>query len=220
MDIQDKRLEHLKSLGFIPKVILDIGAHHGDWARLAKQIFPNSNILMFEANQDNEQILKNSGFDYEIALLGNVDNESVDYYAIKSGYTTGNSIFKEKSKHYTGDGFETRTLTMTTVDKLLEKRGSVKPNFIKMDVQGAELLVLEGCKNSLDVCDFILLETQTLEYNKNAPMMSDVISKLDALGYQVFDIFGLHYLPNQMLFQLDILFVKKESFFVPKGNLT
>lgn len=204
-----------------PKFILDIGACVGEWALMTKEIFPNSEILMLEANRDNERDLLATGIPHRIALLGDHRKE-VSYYAIKddySKYNTGNSIFIENTKHYTGDNFETKELTMTTLDSELETHWVEKPDFLKMDVQGAELLVLKGATRALETIEFILLETQLLEYNKGAPMFSEVSIAMDELGFQLMDIWGLHYLPNSRLMQLDTLYVKKDSKFLMKGHL-
>jgi hypothetical protein len=88
-----------------------------------------------------------------------------------------------------------------------------------MDVQGAELLILEGAKNSLKECEFVLLETQILEYNKNAPMFNDVVSYMKSINYITYDFLGWHYLPSGNLMQIDILFIKENSKFITKGLL-
>ena len=184
MDITLQRLQQLRNKGFKPKFTLDIGACVGEWARDTKIVFPESEYLLLEANKDHEPILKNTGFPYKIALLGN-ESKMVDYYAKKEGYTTGNSIFIEQTKHYTGDQFETRQLSMVTLDDLLRPYKMNKPEFVKLDVQGAEILVLQGATKTLENCEFILLETQLLEYNKNAPMFTDIVG-----------LYGLHKLSN------------------------
>lgn len=221
MDNIQQRLQHLKNKGFNSSFCLDIGACIGEFAHIFKSIWDNnsSDILLIEANKDNEKELMHSGFHYKIALLGNEEKEEVDFFKIKNGYNTGNSIFKEQTKHYTGDNFTTDKLPMTTVDKLLETHWNKKPDFIKMDVQGAELLILEGAKKSLTNCQFILLETQLLEYNKNAPMISDVFKYMEKIGFQLYDHLANHYLPNGDLMQMDILFINKNSQFIKKDLL-
>lgn len=216
--MQQQRLNILKNKNFNPKFILDIGACVGEWANMAKKIFPNSDYLLIEANKDNESELMKTGFNYKISLLGN-EEKIVDFFKIKKGYNTGNSIFIEQTHHYTGDNFTTEKLYMNTLDKLLETHWNSKPDFIKMDVQGAELLILDGAKKSLENCEFILLETQILEYNKNAPKIKDVIVYMDEIGYQVYDIIDNHYLQDGTFFQTDILFCKKDSKYILKGQI-
>jgi hypothetical protein len=47
-------LENLKRNGFVPKVIIDIGAYVGAWTEMAKGVFPNSYFLMIEAQPSKE----------------------------------------------------------------------------------------------------------------------------------------------------------------------
>ena len=44
------RLEILKHKGFSPKFIVDVGAHLGNFALECKNIWPDTDIHMFEAN--------------------------------------------------------------------------------------------------------------------------------------------------------------------------
>jgi len=72
----------------------------------------------------------------------------------------------------------------TTLDKFISKFGN--PNFIKMDIEGAEVDVLHGLFNSLNE-SFplkILIETHPLAYN-NVRNMESVLTKLVNLGFNI-----------------------------------
>src|SRR6266516_3681289 len=36
--------------GLLPRTIIDVGAYHGDWSRMARHIWPDGRIIMFEPN--------------------------------------------------------------------------------------------------------------------------------------------------------------------------
>ena len=57
----EKRLRFYENHGINFKKILDIGAYNGEWKDAIQKIFPQSEILMIEANQDKEEILKKKG---------------------------------------------------------------------------------------------------------------------------------------------------------------
>ena len=71
------RLSLLKSKGFEPQVIYDIGAYQGDWSREIKTIFPNAKFVLFEANEIHRPSLAEISSLYCIAVLGDCDTITV-----------------------------------------------------------------------------------------------------------------------------------------------
>ena len=55
-----------------------------------------------------------------------------------------------------------------------------------MDVQGSELDVLLGAKECLKHCKYLILELQDKEYNRGAPLASQIIEYLKNFGYMLF----------------------------------
>src|SRR4051812_30251976 len=51
-------LSNMKRLGFRPQHIVDIGAYHGNWTRMAKSIFAEAHVHMIEAQPTKEETLK------------------------------------------------------------------------------------------------------------------------------------------------------------------
>ena len=220
--LQYQRLSLLVNLGFSPRTILDIGAYQGDWTKMAHQIFPLAKIFMIEATPDNKRLLKNvseaSGL--AMALLGDKSKKSVDFYIAnpkETSITTGNSVYMEKTRYF--DNHHLIKLPMTTLDEMVAKRKLKNIDFIKIDTQGSELDVLKGGKDTVSKAEFILLETQNLEYNKNAPFTEDVILAMKSYGFRLFDILETHYLATGQLFQVDLLFAGKTSKFMKRGEL-
>lgn len=217
-----QRLNLLGSYGFSPRTILDIGAYQGDWTRMMKVIFPLSRVFMVEATPDKKNILKKveEADGFEIALLGEKNKKSVDFYVAdpkETDITTGNSVYIEKTRFFDVD--HVVKLPMTTLDDLVKKKKLKNIDFIKIDTQGSELDILKGGKKTIKDCQFILLETQNLEYNSGAPFIEDVIIDMKGYGFRLFDIVEIHYLPDGELFQVDLLFVKKDSKFLKGGSL-
>ena len=217
-DILEQRLMTLREVSFYPRTILDIGAYKGEWTRLVQNVWPEANFFMVEANKDNEDfLLQIPNAKYEIALLGNKKRVKVPYFATDYEITTGNSIYKEQTSSF--DNAEVRLLPMVTLDFLIRKNKIKNIDFVKIDTQGSELDILEGASIVLSQAQFILLETQNIEYNKDAPKLDEVISKMKKWGFRVFDITEIHYLPTGEMFQIDIMFVKGSSRFLKKGML-
>ena len=82
------------------------------------------------------------------------------------------------------------------------------PNFIKLDVQGAELEILTGSDGLLEKCHAIYMECPVLEYNAGAPSFDDYIQFMLERGYVPTQVLEQH-LINGVLTQFDILFIRK-----------
>merc|ERR1719499_315172 len=99
---------------------------------------------------------------------------------------------------------------MKRLDEFTHER---KFDFCKFDVQGAELLVLQGGERTIENgCELILLEVAIIEYNQGIPLWNDVQKFMDDIGFATWDIFDIHYIGEQCA-HLDILFAKKKSEF-------
>ena len=213
-------LQRLKTLGFRPQGILDIGAYDGEWMRMAKTVFPESKVLMVEAQPEKEPILNaacktyNGSVEYLIALLGQSNQEAVPFFQMHTPFgSTGSSLYEEQTS------FERHmvSLPMHRLDDLLALRPSTCFSFIKLDVQGAEMDVLSGGPKALNGAEAVLLEVSFLEYNKGAPQFADVVAFMNAKGFVVFDILDCFRAKRDILFQGDILFVRKDSPLRPAG---
>lgn len=213
-------LLRLKTLGFSPEAILDIGAYEGQWMRVAKMVFPQSRVFMVEAQPEKDTALKaacnpfGDSVDYVIALLGSDNREAVPFYQMCTPYgSRGSSLFEEQTV------FERSMipLPMHRLDDLLAQRPATRFPFIKLDVQGAEMDVLRGGPTALNNAEAVLLEVSFLEYNKGAPQFAEVVAFMSAKGFVVFDILDCFRTKRDVLFQSDILFVRNDSSLRPTG---
>ena len=119
MESHRRRLTRLKN-NYTPKMILDIGAYNGEWAMMAKGVFPDSEIFMIEANEDKREILSKLNYPFEIALLGNINRSDVDYYVTNYKHSTGNSIYREQSVYFNDENCSIRKIPMITLDYLIK----------------------------------------------------------------------------------------------------
>jgi FkbM family methyltransferase len=201
------RLESLKKYGFDPVFVLDIGANIGQWNREFSKLFPTSRIKSFEANSSCEKYLQD--LDYTICLLGDEDEKVVDFYKTNlNGPTpTGASVFRELHTLYDDSSLTIDKMKMKKLDTLLRDQ---KIDLMKLDVQGAELLVLNGAQEILKNTDFVLMEVSVMKYNKGSPLISEVINYMANKEFNVFDIVDVKYI-HDLCVQCDILFVNSKS---------
>lgn len=214
IDVLIPRLQALKAKGFHPKVIYDIGAYKGTWTdAVQKDVFHDASFYQFEANQEHSDAL--SKHPYHIDVLGDTE-KVVPFYSKRAG--TGDSVMIEQSSFFEED-VDVKMLQMRTLDKVVQQRGWPMPDFIKSDLQGNDLKMLEGAQQAIRSAEFIVIETKVLEYNKGAPTMLEVVQQMDGYGFRPYDITELHYLPSDDLNEVDILFARKTSPFIKRGLL-
>jgi FkbM family methyltransferase len=203
-------LGNMRRNGFYPASIVDVGAFQGDWSRMARRIYPNAPIYMFDANPEKEPLLSAAskeigGAEYRIALLGPKPGAAVQFYVMG----TGSSVLPEN----TSLPRSTTQLPMTTLDNVLLGEHQIpRPCFLKLDVQGFELEVLRGAEQVLGATEAALLEVALLEYNQGAPLFAEVVAFMGSRGFVVYDLSGtFRRESDDTLYMVDLLFVRESS---------
>lgn len=112
-----------------------------------------------------------------------------DWASTSSMYPPAEQSNKQyRPNHWTGR-IPSKTLMVDCVplDSIISSEDA--PDFIKIDTQGAELKILRGAEQLLRKGrPLVLTETWCTEVYEGSPLTHDVMSYMDGLGYQVFDI--------------------------------
>ena len=199
-------MKQMRTLGFEPQTIVDVGAYQGNWSRMAASIWPRANLIMYEPNAAREQVVRSTSAELNATLheelLGAEAGNNVQFYVMESG----SSIMAERSPL----DREVETRTLATLDSTL---GDIKgPALLKIDAQGYELEILKGCSKHLPAISAILLEVAIIEINSGAPLLHEVVSFMDRIGFITYDIWEIHRRPlDRALNQVDLIFVRKDS---------
>jgi FkbM family methyltransferase len=127
--------------------VLDVGAHVGCHALLAARLVGSEGkVYAFEPSPDNFALLRKN---VELNGYKNVDlipkavaekTGTVTFHLSPEG-NDRNAIFKSSRASGRGRSVEVQTVSL---DDFLEQKGWPKVDFIKIDVEGAEPLVLQG----------------------------------------------------------------------------
>ena len=205
-------LARLKSLGFAPAVIYDIGAYRGGWTMVAAEVFPDAQFVLFEANADHAAQLAVHGHEYFIAALGATDGAPRLFHVPCAGDVTGASLYVENSPHYAATNLQVREVATVRLDTLAAREKLPAPDLVKVDVQGAELEVLAGASATLAGASVLVVEVSLVDYNKRAPLMAEVITAVDGIGFKCADVAELHRTPRNFVLQLDLVFVRPPLF--------
>ena len=130
-------------------VALDVGSHFGEHAALiASLVGPTGRVIAFEPNPERLDALRRT--------VGQYGNGEVLPYAVSNQAEEAVLFVPEfHSKASLANWDPSGTVRhircgQVTIDALIANRTIPQPDFIKCDVEGAELLVFEGAKTTLD----------------------------------------------------------------------
>ncbi len=157
---------NLKKLNLAGKVIYDIGAHIGYHSlAFATYVGDKGHVFAFEPNPANVQraeeiIAINPSLQKNITVLnlalsdhtGTTNFLSTD--DIEGGTSTGGfiddaSTLWERERYVDKVGFKKTEVKIETIDNLIETKKITPPDLLKIDVEGAEQLVLAGAIKTL-----------------------------------------------------------------------
>lgn len=201
----DKLFKHIN-----PTRAIDIGAHVGNFTKQLSYRYPSCKTVMIEANPNCEQYLRLLSKPYHIMALSDKEGYADLYVEKINPVATGASIYKENTDWYGEGKYETVRVSTRTLDSL--NIYDNKPiDFIKIDVQGSELDILNGASQTMNRTEYVSCEVALAQYNQGAPLIGEVVDKMRDYGFCIIDIVEYHSFPqlyDGAYFQLDLLFKK------------
>jgi FkbM family methyltransferase len=181
---------------------LDIGAHKGAWTKGFKKHYPNARVMMIEANNRHLEDLQNIDL-HMIALVGSYNGETDYYVCDDKDNDHGSGIYKEN----TNVPFTPVKRKIYTLDRLL---GNQRFDLIKMDVQGAELDIIQGSPGFINDAKYLWLELQPHNYNIGAPSAGKVIGYLSQIGFEIVAIDEIN-VGNGVIMGMDMIFINTRN---------
>jgi FkbM family methyltransferase len=172
---------------FYPNIIYDIGSCILHWSKYASEVWSFSDIILFDAMEELEELYQETNYKYNINVISDVDGKELTFYKNVS-YPGGNSYYIENPEysevakqlfHNPENIVKTKALTLDTIRKT---RGFPYPDLIKIDVQGAEIDVLRGATDILKHTKHLIVELQHEQYNVGANLCSVSIPIIESMG--------------------------------------
>ena len=158
-----------------PERVLDIGAWKGRWTEAMRHHWPDAHFTCIEAGKIWKQWLRRWADKTHIAVLGN-ENKPVQFYLREINYGYWKRIQYTKGSNVFGatPTFQCKTSEwrdMQTLGKVVGE--DAEYDFIKQDVQGAELLVMQGAPQIFKKAKYVLNEVN-LHKDRVHPGIPDV----------------------------------------------
>jgi FkbM family methyltransferase len=136
-------------------VLFDVGANIGQFAAEARQELPAAKIYSFEPHPPTYERLAGSKADelmfrHCLALSEIIGDVTFHEYGSERGWTHINSLVLD-ARFPVRHGFHSNAITVrsSTLDHFCAMQNIAQIDFLKIDVEGAELSVLKGAKDML-----------------------------------------------------------------------
>jgi len=194
-----------------------VGAHYGETALRYIDLFPEARIYSFEPFPDSVKKFKENTSRYPKVQVfekafSNIEHESTFY--INTSDATNSLLNSNRTDSWIDSATETKhsiKVQTDTIDHFCERMSIESIDILKLDVQGAELLVLEGARRMLEnkKINLIFTEVEFIEIYKGQPLFHEITAFLSAYNYQLFGLHTAHKFDNGQLAWGDAIYLKK-----------
>jgi FkbM family methyltransferase len=201
------------------RTIFDVGANEGQFAKLARAVFPSAKIYSFEPLPDCFEKLKTAlpgdpGF-FPMNIAAGSSESVLEFF--RSVHSPSSSFLQMEDAHKEafpesseGQVREAIPVKVNTLDNIY---GSVKPEkniLLKIDVQGFEKEVLQGAADMMKEVKVVIMEMSFVKLYTGQPLFHDVYMIMYERGFRFHGTLSqmLHPVTNEVV-QIDAIFIKE-----------
>ncbi len=175
-------------------IVVDVGTNIGLISLNIIHEYPQQKLWCFEPGPHQAELFRKT-------VVANDLSDQIEFYQLALSDRSGVATFQVyEGRHASGDGFmDTKRAGHTTpcevntekLDKLWDKAGKPDVRLIKLDTEGAELLVLKGAVDLLKSNGPVLVFEMDQRNLKPYPYEAgDLIDFIQDQGYTVFELGG------------------------------
>ena len=196
------------------RVVLDVGANSGEWAATVAKCLPSAELHCFEPQPACQLALQSlSKHNPRVHVHAMALGAQNGRLAMNANRFTPSSSFLRMTKRHvdlwpaTADTAEIEVLVRCLDDETSSLGTGM---FLKIDVQGYELQVLQGATDTLTRTTLIVAEVLFESLYENQSGVADLIAHLDAQGFRLAEVLHQHR-PNgnEFIAYADLAFVSK-----------
>lgn len=198
------------------ETIFDIGANVGQTTQKYRKLFPKSIIYGFEPFPKVFEIYsKNTNGEKKIHkkqfALSNKIGKAF-FFSNENHYT--NSLLAIDKKFGNDNAYKLKSkieIETNTLDNFCKENNIKRINILKMDVQGGEMLVLEGAKEMLSqkAIDLIYTEIEFVTLYQDQPLFEDIRKFLNNYGYKFYKNYNTYYNEKSEAISADSIFINQ-----------
>ncbi len=199
------------------QTVVDIGANRGQFALVARRHYPDAKIVAFEPLQEPAAIFRRVfSSDRAVVLhevaIGPEEKDMTIHVSSQDDSSSLLPITALQSRLFPGTGeIEKRNVQVRRLDGVLKQADIAQPSLLKIDVQGFEMQVLEGCRALLPAFSHAYVECSFVELYAGQALAHEVVSFLEQSGFLLSGIHNMYYDRLGIAIQGDFLFKNRNA---------
>jgi FkbM family methyltransferase len=181
--------------------VIDVGILAQTWE--LRTLFPATKQLLIEPIAEYADTIRANYKDsaYELIQVAASDRDGEMQISVTSE-VPGREITHARLTGTPGAGTASRTIQVRKLDTIVAERPDLaQPFLIKIDVDGAEILILEGSRGILPQVSVVVIEANIWNFVERARW-------LDAAGFQLFDFVDINYYDGRLRW-FDLVFLNR-----------
>jgi FkbM family methyltransferase len=192
-------LARLRSIGLPISTIIDVGVLSSTPELIAA--FPDKVHVLIEPIVEWNSIIHENyrNIDYTLINVAATNQDEpvlLQLQSISPDHPITHARITEKPAFGTGS----RTVVGRRLDTLVGERTLTAPFLLKIDVDGAELLIIAGAAKTLQSCSVVIVEVGLHTFQPRFALLAEA-------GFELFDVVDLAYYDDRLC-QFDAVFVK------------
>ena len=206
--------EHRYILGRDLASAVDIGANRGQFSLAVRRWAPEAEVVAFEPlDRPASVFCKVFKDDSSVILhktaIGPETGEATIHVSDADDSSSLLPISKAQQRLFPGTGeISTVTIPVGRLADFVAPKEIVHPALLKIDVQGYELAVLEGCQDLIECFSQVYVECSFVELYTGQAFAHEIIAWLQRKKFYLKGIYNLYYDKQGQAVQGDFLFEK------------
>jgi len=204
-------VEHAYAVGFCePRTLLDAGANKGQFSLLFREVRPESLIIAFEplpqaADTFDRMFAEDELSHLQRVALAGAGGSAVLHVADRADSSSLLTLGQGQERAFGVRESIAIEVPTRRLDDCVDFSMLPHPILLKVDVQGGEIGVFNGCGQLAEI-DFIYVELSFVELYVGQPLFEDVTHYLNARGFRIIGIFNQVVTAEFGPTQVDVLF--------------
>jgi FkbM family methyltransferase len=194
------------------RMALDVGANRGQFALVARRLFPEARIFSFEplpgpAARFRAVFAGDAQVTFCEAAIGPERGETTIHISKRDDSSSLLPITAEQDALFPGTAeIGTAMVRVGPLHDFITEDRIEPPALLKLDVQGFELQVLRGCESLLQRFAYVYAECSFVELYGGQALADEVIAWLRERGFRLRGVYNMTYDDAGRAVQADFLF--------------